>query len=147
MTPRPPLRAAVLALALPLLGACIIDATTRPPANVDGTHYTLAYVTPANTTRELNHWVSLNADCTPNGTFTVRLIQPPAHGTALVQTGQFHVSYGTGNDRHACNMQTHPGIGITYTPAPNYVGPDLLTISVINPKGRTWTTDFHLSVR
>ena len=95
----------------------------------------------------MSSFLSLNADCSLSAYYTVRVVDPPAHGTASVEQGRFYPNYPPANPRSACNTGSGDGMGLFYRSVPGYVGPDLLEVQAISPGGHSQLLDFHLDVR
>ncbi|MBB2202597.1 Ig-like domain-containing protein [Gluconacetobacter tumulisoli] len=141
---------AALATAALLPGGCApyprtVIASSHAPAN--DAHYVRPFIVAANRATVINNWFVLNPDCSVADYVTVRLLTPPDHGTVTIRRGAFYPNYPVGEDRHACNMQPQGGITATYLPATDYVGADHFTLLIIAARGRSWTTDFQVSVR
>lgn len=99
------------------------------------------------TRTELASFLSLNADCSLDAFYTVRIVVPPAHGTAAVEQGRFFPHYPPGNPHSSCNAARGDGMGLFYRSAPGYRGPDFLEVQAISPHGQTRLLDEHLDVR
>ena len=104
-------------------------------------------VVASGTRTQLASFLSLNADCSLAAYYTVRLVVPPAHGTASIGQGRFYPNYPPNNPHAVCNNSPGEGIGLSYRSAPGYLGPDFLEVQAISPGGRAQLLDNHLDVR
>lgn len=68
--------------------------------------------------------VSVRDDCSAKPPPMVHLIAAPMHGEISVLPASGHPRFPPGSPRAVCNAVTVPGIGIVYTPAAGYAGPD-----------------------
>ncbi|CAP57558.1 Ig-like domain-containing protein [Gluconacetobacter diazotrophicus] len=134
-----------------LLAGCADTGSEQDGARSHGlannAHYVRDFTVAAGHPGLLGNWFSLNPDCSLAGYPTVRLLSPPAHGTVSIAQGSFYSDYPAGNQRRACNTEPRPGVQAVYTPAPGAIGPDEATIQVIFPRGRAWTTTFHVTIQ
>ena len=95
----------------------------------------------------LSSFLSLNVDCSLAAYYTVRIVVPPAHGTASVEQGRYFPNYPAANPHSACNGSPHDGVALSYRSSPSYVGPDLTEVEAIAPDGHAQTIDYHLKVK
>lgn len=110
-------------------------------------HFSIPFAVAENRPSRINAWFDLNPDCSVAGTATVRLLDPPMHGTMIVKPGRFYPNFPKQDQRYSCNLRPRPGIAGFYRPVPGYTGRDSFTIAVITPTGSAWTSDFHLEVK
>ncbi len=96
---------------------------------------------------ELSAFLSLNPDCSLAAYYTVRLVVPPAHGTASVERGRYYPNYPPANPHAVCNANPQDGMALSYQSAPGYLGPDLLEVQAIVPNGHAQLIDYHLDVK
>ena len=96
---------------------------------------------------QLSSFLSLNADCSLAAYYTVRIVAPPAHGTASVEQGRYYPNYPPSNPHAVCNASPQDGVALSYRSAPGYLGPDLLEVQAISPNGRAELIDYHLDVK
>ena len=99
------------------------------------------------TRAELASFLSLNADCSLGAFYTVRIVVPPAHDTAVVERGRFFPRYPSGNPHSPCNAVRGDGMGLFYRATPGYRGPDFLEVQAISPHGQARLLDEHLDIR
>ena len=59
----------------------------------------------------------------------MRIVVPPAHGTAMVEWGCYSPNHPAANPRSACNARPQDGVGLFYRSAPGYRGPDLIQVA------------------
>ncbi len=95
----------------------------------------------------LSSFLSLNVDCSRAAYYTVRIVAPPAHGTASVEQGRYYPNYPPANPHSVCNASPQDGMALFYQSAPGYLGPDLLEVQAIAPDGRAQLIDYHLDVK
>ena len=99
---------------------------------------------PAGQTSTLNFAYAVNPDCTPNGLPNLAVSLPPEHGTTAVLTQSGHPSFPPGHPLANCDAGTVPGVAVTYTPAPGFVGADALTFKETTVDGvHRW---FHVTL-
>ncbi len=96
---------------------------------------------------QLASFLSLNADRSLAAYYTVRIVVPPAHGTASVEQGRFFPNYPPTNPHAACNSAPGDGMGLSYRSVPGYLGPDFLEVQAISSGGHAQLLDDHLDVR
>jgi hypothetical protein len=89
----------------------------------------------AGTTLRLVFASSVNPDCTSRGLNTIRVTQPPVHGTARAEKAKDFPRFPPSNVRVACNTTKVPGMTLLYTPEPGFVGSDYLVFDTISPDG------------
>jgi hypothetical protein len=89
----------------------------------------------AGTTMELVKTVSANPDCTSKGLNTVRVTQPPMHGTAKVVQRDGYPTFPSNSPLAVCNKTKLPGVFIDYTPADGFTGTDLMTAEALSLSG------------
>lgn len=77
----------------------------------------------------------LNADCTPAGTMTTRILAQPHHGRATISDDQFYPTYIAPNPRAACDARKAPGKQAFYTADPAFHGHDKLILQNATSEG------------
>ena len=108
---------------------------------------TLQFTVPMNATRMIHHAGALNLDCSSMGDTVIRVTTPPQHGTAWVSRGVGHSTYPTSNPRNVCNVRRTPQTQLSYKPAKNYVGDDLISLEMIFPDGTSKDDTVNISVK
>ncbi len=96
-------------------------------------------------TRIEGFW-EVNPDCTSREFGTIRVVDQPSHGTAVVYQETDFPSFAAANPRSACNSRKIPGTFVKYTPAPGYAGDDSLSIEAVNADGMSRKIDFTITV-
>jgi dienelactone hydrolase len=86
---------------------------------------------PADATATIDFSSSVNPDCSSRGLPTVRITQPPLHGTAKVGERDSYPKFSPGSPYATCNTVKVPGIAVDYTPSIGFTGTDLLTFEVV----------------
>ena len=138
---------------LPLLMAaaacgCTSNTVVFPhPNQVQSTSGPVRYTAIAGREGRVAMAMSLNADCTPSGIPTIRVPNPPAHGTTAIRPGNYYPNYGQQTQRATCDLKPEPGVALFYQPAEGYLGPDTLLIEIIYPDGTDRTTSLALTVK
>jgi len=96
-------------------------------------------VVAAGQTARLVFAVSVKDDCSPGTPAVFHLSVRPIHGEISFLRGSGHPQFPSGSAHAACNAVTAPGIGILYTSAAGYAGPDRVSFTVGQPgkPGRT----------
>jgi hypothetical protein len=89
----------------------------------------------------------LNADCSLAAYADIRVKTPPGHGTVTIVQGDYYPDYPLGNQRYTCNLKRQAGMAAFYQSDPGYVGPDSLTLEIVNPAGGDRILHYHLSVK
>lgn len=93
-------------------------------------------------------WASLlNPDCTPAGTMTTRIVEPPHHGTVTISDDPFFPNFVEPNPRTACDTKRAPGKQAFYTAAPDYHGHDRAVLENATSEGRIRRIVIDLEVR
>jgi dienelactone hydrolase len=94
-----------------------------------------ARTVPAGQMSRLDFAYAVNPDCTSRGLAKISVTQPPEHGSAAVLTQDGHPSFPLGHPFAKCNVLTVPGVSVTYTPEPGFVGSDTVTFDETNVDG------------
>ena len=95
----------------------------------------------------LEHYYSMNVDCSANGQIVVRVTQPPTHGRAFVSDEMEHTFFVKGNQRYHCNAEKRPVVAVRYEPEIGYVGSDKLVVDVLFPDGVNRVSTFSITVK
>ena len=66
----------------------------------------------------LSSFLSLTADCSLSASHTVRVVAPPAHGTASVEQGRFHPNHPPTNPHSARDTGSEDGMGLFHRSVP-----------------------------
>lgn len=146
MTTGPTTALALLAVVAVTLSGCTRPTTPtplpqpRPPAIVNKTAL-------AGQTIRIDFIASINPDCSVRAVPTVRIVDPPANGTTQIKEVEDFTTYPTANPRSACNKAKSPGVELTYTPNPGYLGSDYLTYETITADGYDRTLKIALTVK
>jgi len=147
-----------LAAALIALGAC--ESSTGPtnaaaktpdatPAAQAATSDKVVTVDRGATTavrQKIGWMLSLNPDCSANGTLTMRIIAPPAHGQVAFAPGQDYPGFGKDSLRSACNAKLSPTTEIFYTSEAGYVGADRTVIEAVTADGVVGREEYRIAV-
>ena len=124
---------AALLLAATLLSGCVLHQNSivlpgGQPATGTTNLGVINKTAPAGVTTSIERLTVFNMDCTPREGMTVRITQPPVHGTAVITQGMDYPTYPPGNPRSACNKTLLPTTYVRYTPSPGFTGSDVMTI-------------------
>ena len=93
------------------------------------------------------HTDTINPDCTTNSQTTLRVAQPPQHGTVqIVRSRVFH-SFPANNVRSVCNNRRLTGVVAYYNPQRGYVGTDWFSLEFFTSGGRTGSRNYTVIVR
>ncbi|HMJ43821.1 MAG TPA: hypothetical protein VK522_16250 [Pseudolabrys sp.] len=88
-----------------------------------------------------------NPDCSPLGTVTIRVLEPPEHGRVSVSTAHFFPSYSASNVRAHCNLRRVQGTRAIYVAQRGYTGPDRVVLEAIAPTGGYARKLFRIEVK
>jgi hypothetical protein len=90
---------------------------------------------------------STNPDCTVAGQSTVRVTQPPQHGTVrITRTREFAV-FRAGSLQSACNTRRVSGTLAQYVSHRGYFGPDSVSLEYISYGGTSGQRTYSINVR
>jgi len=78
---------------------------------------------------------NLNADCTAATMPSIKLVQPPAHGSVEFVSEKILSHYPTGAPQIRCNSRKSPGVSEYYTSNSRYSGKDMYKVRVTYGEG------------
>lgn len=107
---------------------------------------TISLTTSSGTRLRVAFEYALNPDCSSLGETVVRIVTPPVHGTAAVESGKGFTAYASTNQRYRCNEKPTPGKFIYYKSNHGYTGSDTLTYQTIYPNGTLQQDIVNLTV-
>ncbi len=150
-----PLRLALRSCAEKAGGACrpyaVNDAVvwTGPKQENPGQPIIRAYsrTVPAETTTVLGVFYAVNPDCSPRGLPTVRISEPPSHGTAAAGPREANPAFPPASPFAVCNASRVPAVGVTYAPVKGFTGADSIAIEEVTRDGRHQLIRLTLSVQ
>jgi len=120
-----------------LLTGCIVQ--SQSPASATQQHTSgpqlLNKTAASGETIAVLHSIIVNPDCTSREIATVRVTQPPAHGTTQVIQSEDYPTFAADNSRATCNKIKLPGMFVYYTPSPGFTGSDAMTVETITHSG------------
>jgi hypothetical protein len=90
---------------------------------------------------------SVNPDCTPTGTVTMRVVASPNHGRVSIVRAQVFPRFPSYNPRSHCNARRVTGVKAMYVSRRGYTGPDTAAVEVIFPSGGYRRAGFGIAVR
>jgi hypothetical protein len=105
------------------------------------------FTVPMDTPRRVFYRLSINEDCSSMGEDVVRITAQPQHGAATVKKGKDHPSFPQTNPRNVCNVRTVPSTQLWYKPDRGYVGPDSISVDIIDASGRSSQQTISIQVR
>lgn len=85
-------------------------------------------ITVAGQTIPVTGGLLVNPDCTSRGLATLKVIQPPVHGTVKIAKRDEYPSFPQQNPRSVCNTHKLPGVYADYTPDDGFTGADFMTV-------------------
>lgn len=91
---------------------------------------------------------AINPDCsvqTPGATLTI--LEPPAHGAAVIKDEPYYAAFPPANPRSACNNRKVPGHQAFYTAAAGYTGHDRMVLQGSSPDGAVRRIAVDITVR
>lgn len=91
---------------------------------------------------------AIDPDCsvhTPGATLTI--LEPPAHGAAVVKDEPYFAAFPPANPRSACNNRKVPGHQAFYTAASGYTGHDRMVLQGSSPDGALRRIAVDITVR
>ena len=91
---------------------------------------------------------AINPDCsvqTPGATLTI--LEPPAHGAAVIKDEPYYAAFPPANPRSACNNRKVPGHQAFYTAASGYTGHDHMVLQGSSPDGAVRRIAVDITVR
>ncbi|MCP8940023.1 hypothetical protein NK718_15965 [Alsobacter sp. SYSU M60028] len=95
----------------------------------------------------IGEYYQLNADCSPVGDITVKLLQSPKNGTAEVSDAALVTNFPPANQRHQCNTRKSPGVVLKYQAKDGFVGKDKIEALIIYPTGLTQKYRYVIEVK
>jgi hypothetical protein len=111
--------------------------TPKPPAHPGGVSQTVPVTVTQGITATVNFSFSVKPDCTPDGLAALRIDQQPAHGTAKISPREDYAAASQGDLPVVCRDKKIAGIALEYSPARDYVGPDLIEFETTTKIGKT----------
>lgn len=90
---------------------------------------------------------NLNADCTAATMPSIKLVQPPAHGSVEFVSEKISSHYPTGAPQIRCNSRKSPGVSEYYTSNSGYSGKDVYKVRVSYGEGTIKDVTVNLNVR
>ncbi|SFI86125.1 hypothetical protein [Caulobacter sp. UNC279MFTsu5.1] len=91
---------------------------------------------------------AIDPDCSvhePGASLTI--LEPPAHGTAVIKDDPYFAAFPPGNPRAACNSRKVPGHQAFYTAASGYAGHDRMVLQGSSPDGAVRRIAVDITVR
>lgn len=133
----------LLATAAALAGSAA--AQTNPTQGFDEQHYSRAGLSG----QQIRIWgaMMLDPDCTPHGSMTTQIVEPPRHGQAMVSDEPFYPSFLPPNPRAVCDTHKAPGKQVFYTSEPGFKGSDLVVVQNATSEGMIRKTSIDIEVR
>jgi len=89
----------------------------------------------------------VNPDCSVKEIPTIRVINPPVHGTVQIFEKEDFTAFAQSNSRFDCNKKKSKGAAISYTPNPGYVGGDYLEFETFFSNGTDRTAKIAITVK
>jgi hypothetical protein len=90
---------------------------------------------------------SINPDCTTEGPSTIRVTQPPQHGSVRIARTRGFPTFRPANLRSACNTRRVSGLTAHYVSQRGYLGTDTLSLEFISSRGGMTQRSFSINVR
>lgn len=90
---------------------------------------------------------NLNADCTAATMPSIKLVQPPAHGSVEFVSEKIFSHYATGAAQIRCNSRRSPGKSEYYTSNSGYSGKDMYKVRVSYGEGTIKDVTVNINVR
>ena len=97
--------------------------------------------------RAYYHTDTINPDCTTNSQTTMRVSQPPQHGTVQIVRSRVFSNFPAHNVRSACNNRRVTGLVAYYNPQRGYVGTDFFSLEYFTATGGTGSRNYTVIVR
>jgi hypothetical protein len=126
------------------LSGCANPETTKPRVQIV-THLEFAVAKPGHLAK-VGFFNLLYADCSSLDYSTIRIIEPPSHGSIEFHQGSDFSRYPTYDQRHDCNKKKSPGVILNYTSDPKFSGEDKFKIEVIWPNAMSEFYDYKLRI-
>jgi hypothetical protein len=120
-------------------------ATPNPPSSSEIIERTRVVV--ADQKFHLDFLASLEADCSPVGFATIRIIQQAEHGEITFENGTGFSNFAKENIRYECNKRRTEGVILSYEPSLGYTGLDSLTVDVIFASGNSGKRHYTIEVK
>ena len=99
---------------------------------------------------EISLWTNaaIDPDCTEHSPgATLKIVEPPAHGSARISDDALFLAYPPGNARSACNSRKIPGHAAFYTAQAGYTGRDKVVLEGSSPGGQVRRITVDILVR
>ena len=97
--------------------------------------------------RVYSHTDTINPDCTTVSQTTMRVSQPPQHGTVQIVRSRVFGNFAANNVRSACNTRRVTGLVAYYNPQRGYVGTDWFSLEYFTATGGTGSRNYTVNVR
>lgn len=88
-----------------------------------------------------------NPDCSPAGTMTTQIVNPPLHGHADISTDKVFPNFVAPNPRVICDTQKVDGVQAFYTADAGFHGHDKLVLQNATSEGRVRRVLVDIDVR
>lgn len=95
----------------------------------------------------IGEFYELNADCSPIGDITVKMLKPPKSGLSESEDAVLVTNYDALNQRAACNRKKSQEAILTYRSRVNFRGKDLVEAQIIYPRGIAVKYRFMIEVK
>jgi tetratricopeptide (TPR) repeat protein/transglutaminase-like putative cysteine protease len=107
----------------------------------------VARAVPADQKRRIDFLYWLEPDCSSSELPVVRIIEQPKNGKLLIENGAGFTNFPQSNPRFECNKRKSDGVLVVYQPNATYIGPDWITVEVINPSGHSFKRRYVIDVK
>jgi hypothetical protein len=121
----------------PPTSVALAPAILPAPAHAGALPQEVPRTLPAVVMSTIDFAVSLNADCSADAPPAVKISKQPAHGTARLKERTDYPRFSLSPTPVACAGRQVRGVALEYTPAPDYVGPDLIEFEVASKNGKS----------
>jgi hypothetical protein len=96
---------------------------------------------------QVGQYSTVHPDCTSEGYATVRVTNPPQHGTVSMRKGKGFAAFPAGDPRSVCNTRKVDGVIVDYQPQPGFIGTDYFSLDAISAAGAERMDDYQITVK
>jgi transglutaminase-like putative cysteine protease len=90
---------------------------------------------------------NLEPDCSSNSVASVRIIEQPQHGEAILKEDTGFTSFAKDNPRFECNSKRSDGLAVLYRSQDGFAGQDSVTVEIGYADGRQRSWRYSIEVR
>jgi Domain of Unknown Function with PDB structure (DUF3857)/Transglutaminase-like superfamily len=90
---------------------------------------------------------NIDPDCSSTGFASVRVVEEPTHGAAILKDDTGFTNFAKDNSRFECNKQRSDGTAVLYRGEEAYTGKDSVTVEIVYVDGRETSVHYSIDVK